>query len=66
MSDKILVTGAKGQLGTELKKLLPDAVFTDVAELDITNLEAVKHFVTNNNIETIINWLCFFIWKSVQ
>lgn len=55
MSNKILVTGANGQLGTELKKLLPDAVFTDVAELDITNLEAVKHFVTNNNIETIIN-----------
>ena len=55
MSNKILVTGANGQLGTELKKLLPDAVFTDVAELDITNLEAVKHFVTKNNIETIIN-----------
>ena len=55
MSNKILVTGANGQLGREIKKLLPDAVFTDVAELDITNLEAVKHFVTNNNIETIIN-----------
>lgn len=55
MSDKILVTGANGQLGTELKKLLPDAIFTDVAELDITNLDAVKNFVSNNHIETIIN-----------
>ena len=55
MSDKILVTGAKGQLGTELKKLLLDAIFTDVGELDITNLDAVKNFVSNNHIETIIN-----------
>lgn len=55
MSDKILVTGANGQLGTELKKLLLDAIFTDVGELDITNLDAVKNFVSNNHIETIIN-----------
>ena len=55
MSDKILITGANGQLGTELKKLLLDAIFTDVGELDITNLDAVKNFVSNNHIETIIN-----------
>lgn len=55
MSDKILVTGAKGQLGTELKKLLLDVIFTDVGELDITNLDTVKNFVSNNHIETIIN-----------
>lgn len=55
MSNNILVTGANGQLGTELKKLIPDAIFTDVAELDITNLDTVKNFVSNNHIETIIN-----------
>ena len=55
MSDKILITGDNGQLGTELKKLLLDAIFTDVGELDITNLDAVKNFVSNNHIETIIN-----------
>ena len=52
---KILVTGANGQLGTELQKLLPNAIFTDVDILDITNLEAVKNFVNNNQIDTIIN-----------
>lgn len=55
MKDKILVTGANGQLGTELRKFLPNALFTDVDTLDITNLEAVKNFVTNNQIEIIVN-----------
>ncbi len=55
MSDKILVTGGNGQLGTELKKLLPNAIFADVDVLDITDLEAVKKFVTDNHIDTIIN-----------
>lgn len=55
MKDSILVTGGNGQLGTELKKLLPDAVFTDAAELDITDAGAVNAFVSENQIETIIN-----------
>ena len=55
MSDKILITGARGQLGTELAKLLPDSVLTDVAELDITNLTAVQSFVKEKGINTIIN-----------
>lgn len=55
MSDKILITGAKGQLGTELAKLLPDAVLTDVAELDITNFSEVQNFLKENKIGTIIN-----------
>lgn len=55
MSDKILITGSRGQLGTELSKLLPDAVLTDVAELDITDLNAVQKFVKENGIGTIIN-----------
>lgn len=55
MNDKILVTGANGQLGTELKKILPNAVFSDVDTLDITDLVAVKNFVINNHIEIIIN-----------
>lgn len=55
MSDKVLVTGANGQLGTELQKLLPDATFADIDVLDITDIEAVKKFVANNQIDTIIN-----------
>ena len=55
MSDKVLITGAKGQLGLELSQLLPDAILTDVTELDITNPYFVKTFVRENHIDTIIN-----------
>lgn len=51
----LLVTGANGQLGNELKPLLPDAIFTDSDMLDITNSAAVEKFVRENNIDTIIN-----------
>ena len=50
-----LITGSNGQLGSELKKLLPEAVFADVDMLDITDAEAVKNFVKAKNIDTIIN-----------
>lgn len=52
---KTLVTGSNGQLGTALKSVLPDAVFTDIAELDITDLNVVRRFVDNHKIEAVIN-----------
>ncbi|MDE7154191.1 MAG: dTDP-4-dehydrorhamnose reductase [Muribaculaceae bacterium] len=57
---KILVTGANGQLGRELKLLfdkeLPDSViYTDKQELDITDQKAVENFVIDNEITHIIN-----------
>ena len=55
MTDKILITGAGGQLGTSLTKLLPEAILTDKNELDITNENDVNSFVKNNNINIIIN-----------
>ncbi len=51
----ILITGANGQLGTELSGLLPNAILTDAKELDITNKNAVSRFVKRHNINTIIN-----------
>ena len=51
----ILITGGNGQLGTELSKLLPDAIHTDAKELDITNEQAVFNFVKSHNVDTIIN-----------
>ena len=57
---RILVTGANGQLGSELKDLssrYPNNTFafTDVAELDICNHTAVKEFIVKNEINIIIN-----------
>ena len=53
--NKILITGAKGQLGTEISKILPNAIYTDADVLDITNANDVKDFVKSNNVDTIIN-----------
>ena len=51
----LLITGAKGQLGTELSKRLPDAICTDVDDLDITDETAVRRFCIKNRIDTIVN-----------
>ena len=54
----ILVTGANGQLGQELRSLpKTDATyfFTDIEELDITQIESIQHFVSENQINVIIN-----------
>ncbi len=51
-----LVTGANGQLGTELRKLLRNsAVYIDRDELDISSETAVKDFFKNNQFDYIIN-----------
>ena len=55
----ILVTGADGQLGRELRKAgagsANNYIFTDVAELDITDEAAVERFVAENRIEIVVN-----------
>ena len=50
-----LITGAKGQLGTELSQLLPNAICTDVDVLDITKESDVKSFIKSYKIDTVIN-----------
>jgi len=52
---QILITGANGQLGTELSGLLPNAILTDYQDLDITNPTAVNDFTQKYKIDTIIN-----------
>lgn len=55
----ILVTGANGQLGNEMRivsrKSKDNYIFTDVAELDITDAGAVSKMVTDNDIKAIVN-----------
>ena len=63
----ILVTGANGQLGNEMRIVAADSadnyIFSDInqvegvetAHLDITDFDAVQAFVSDNNIEAIIN-----------
>lgn len=55
----ILVTGANGQLGTEMRRLSvlnhQHCTFTDVQELDITNLNAIRQCMTENITEVVVN-----------
>lgn len=64
---KILVTGANGQLGNEMrlraKKSSNKFIFTDVIEqdgvetikLDITDLDAIRKMVYDNEVDVIVN-----------
>ena len=56
---RILVTGANGQLGNAMRLLgatsRNEYRFTDVAELDITDEEAVRRAVCDGRIDVIVN-----------
>ena len=57
----ILITGANGQLGRCLRDLATEYqekyhfFYTDVEELDITDAAAIEDYVTDNQIDIIIN-----------
>ncbi len=63
----ILVTGANGQLGNEMRIVAKGSkdryIFTDVVEvegqettiLDITNLDAIRKMVSDNDVKVIVN-----------
>lgn len=57
---KILVTGANGQLGSEIQSLASKYpafhfIFTDLDNLDIKDYKAVENFVKKNKPEVLIN-----------
>ena len=63
----VLVTGANGQLGSEMRLVAANSkdryIFTDVADLpgvetvklDITDLEAIRAVVRDNDVKAIVN-----------
>lgn len=60
MSKKILVTGLNGQLGKEISLLIPefnefDFTFVDRTSLNLSNIEAIETYFTNNQFDVIIN-----------
>ena len=71
----ILVTGANGQLGNEMRIVTKDTkdkyIFTDVVEvegqettiLDITDLDAVRNIVKKNGVKVIVNCAA---WTNVD
>lgn len=71
----ILVTGANGQLGNEMRIISKNStdkyIFTDVNQiegvdtiyLDITDLEAIRKMVADNNVDAIVNCAA---WTNVD
>lgn len=71
----ILVTGANGQLGNEMRIVSKDSkdtyIFSDVVEvegqkttiLDITNLDAIRTMVKENDVKVIVNCAA---WTNVD
>ena len=71
----ILVTGANGQLGNEMRIISKNStdkyIFTDVNQvegvetiyLDITDLEAIRKMVAENNVDAIVNCAA---WTNVD
>ena len=67
----ILVTGANGQLGMEMRIVATGSadryIFTDVNQveafdteyLDITDLEAIRRFVADNKVDAIVNCVAY-------
>lgn len=55
----ILVTGANGQLGMEMRNVSAGNadryIFTDVAELDITDADAVDRVIASEKVDVIVN-----------
>ena len=56
---KVLVTGYKGQLGFDVVKELTKQgdipVAVDIAEMDITDKEAVDNYIENANVDAVIH-----------
>ena len=71
----ILVTGANGQLGNEMRIISKEStdkyIFTDVNQvegvetiyLDITDVEAIRKIVADNNVDAIVNCAA---WTNVD
>src|SRR5579864_6773379 len=53
-SSKFLILGANGQLGKALSQLYPDAVKTDIGELNITDANSIASYDWSK-ITTILN-----------
>jgi len=56
----VLVTGSKGQLGSEIRRISGEYagmsfIYTDIEELDITDRNAVKDFLDSNSVNYIVN-----------
>ena len=57
---RVLITGSKGQLGSEIKEIASnyenlECIFVDLPELDVCDTEALNTFIIDHQINAVIN-----------
>ena len=68
---KILVTGANGQLGHEMRNVLEEkmpgvTLYTDIDELDLTDAKAVENYVIDNDVLTVRHIQMWTVRKKIS
>ena len=66
----ILITGAKGQLGQEFKRLQDsfdgNIILTDIDEVNICSLQSIKDYLENYNLNFIVNCAAYTDVKKAE
>jgi dTDP-4-dehydrorhamnose reductase len=52
---KVLITGGNGRLGSELKRVFPEAVAPDASEMDVTDETSVATFIAKARPDAVIH-----------
>ena len=61
---RILITGSNGQLGSEIQEIYSkyenvECIFKDLPELDICDTGLLNSFITDQQINTVINCVAY-------
>ena len=51
----ILVTGGSGMVGSELKKIMPEALYPSSKELNLLSEDKIRNYLKLNNITAVIH-----------
>lgn len=71
MSKNILVTGANGQLGSEIREIATDFpgfrfFFTDIRELDLSDKLKIAGFIDKNQIDYVVNCAAYTVVDKAE
>ena len=63
---KILFTGGSGKLGTEMKKLLPKALYPDSKVFDVTKYGQMENYVKKHKPKIIIHAAAYTLPQKAE
>lgn len=62
----IYVTGANGQIGGEIRRLMPGAYYLSKSELDLSSENAIHDFFINKKVDLIINCAAYTLVDQAE